>query len=225
MKYSETTAENKDMWVLRENAITKLSKTGVKGLSNRELICLSLVDTSNLFSCIAMDDVIQAFNRSSNTEELVSALMKIDDIKTEKVIELLAMSEIIRRKGDQLHKALVHPADIFQVVRPYFSDEQENLIVVGMNGANEQIFTKVVTAGLVNLTLVHPREVFADAIQKRCTSIAIAHNHPSGHTLPSPEDIAMTKRIREAGQILGIRVLDHLVFTDDSYFSFIEHDM
>lgn len=77
--------------------------------------------------------------------------------------------------------------------------------------------------GLVNKTLVHPREVFAEAIVYRATAVIIAHNHPSGCAEPSPEDYEITKRLLKAGETLGIRVLDHIVFGTENCYSFLEN--
>ena len=78
----------------------------------------------------------------------------------------------------------------------------------------------MVYIGTLNQTLVFPREVFADAIVDRAASIYIAHNHPSGNTDPSREDISVTKRLQEAGKLLGIEIQDHVIITDDSHYSF-----
>lgn len=97
--------------------------------------------------------------------------------------------------------------------------------MVLLNGAHEVLGTFVATIGLLNKTIVHPREVFADAIRSRAAAIAIAHNHPSGNIEPSQDDKDVTARLQKAGQILGIKLLDHLVFTDERYYSFLEHGL
>jgi DNA repair protein RadC len=79
--------------------------------------------------------------------------------------------------------------------------------------------------GLVNRTIVHPREVYADPLTDRASSIIVAHNHPSGNVDPSPEDRDITKRLKEAGEILGIPILDHLVFSSESFYSFLENGL
>ena len=95
----------------------------------------------------------------------------------------------------------------------YYTDrKQEHFICASVNGANEVINIRVVTIGLVDRSNVHPREVFADPIVDRATSIIVAHNHPVGEIQPSHEDIETTKRLRRAGEILGITVLDHIIF-------------
>ena len=81
-----------------------------------------------------------------------------------------------------------------------------------------------VTIGLVNHTLVHPREVFSTPLRERATAVIVAHNHPSKMLLPSADDKNVTRRLREAGELLGIKVLDHLIFSDESYRSMLEND-
>ena len=91
-----------------------------------------------------------------------------------------------------------------------------------LNGAHELMGVNVVTVGLVNRTIVHPREVFSEPIKLRATAIVLAHNHPSGNLEPSPDDLEVTLRIRKAGLLLGIEVLDHIIFSTDDYMSMAE---
>jgi len=104
----------------------------------------------------------------------------------------------------------------FQAIR---SQPQEVFAVMSLNGANQPIRTRWVTIGLLDCNQVHPREVFADVITDRAASVIVAHNHPSGTLEASPEDIALTRRLVKAGELLGIRVLDHLILTADGFFS------
>ena len=90
---------------------------------------------------------------------------------------------------------------------------QEVFAVMSLNGANEPIKTRWITVGLLDCNQVHPREVFADPLMERAASLIVAHNHPSGTLEPSPEDLAITKRLQKAGEVLGIKVLDHLIVT------------
>jgi DNA repair protein RadC len=96
---------------------------------------------------------------------------------------------------------------------------QEVFAVMSLNGANKVLKIRWVTVGLLDSNQVHPREVFADPITDRAASIIVAHNHPSGMLEPSREDIALTKRLQKAGDLLGIKVLDHLILTKDGMVS------
>jgi DNA repair protein RadC len=96
---------------------------------------------------------------------------------------------------------------------------QEVMVVMSLNGANKPIKTRWTTVGLLDCNQVHPREVFADPLMDRAAAIIIAHNHPSGTLEPSPEDLALTKRLQNAGELLGIRVLDHLIISASGFIS------
>ncbi len=119
------------------------------------------------------------------------------------------------RKLRQVRK----PEDAYLEIRHYASRPQEQIIVIALNGAHEILFTEVVTIGTVSNTLAHPREIFANAILNRATGIILAHNHPSGCLKVSPEDASVTRRVIEAGLILGIAVLDHLIISQEGFIS------
>ncbi|MBF0235861.1 MAG: JAB domain-containing protein [Desulfamplus sp.] len=98
--------------------------------------------------------------------------------------------------------------------------KQEVFVIVLLNNKHCYLTDMLITKGILNKSLVHCREVFAPAIVYRAAAIIACHNHPSGDPQPSPEDIAITKRIQEAGKIIGIPLIDHIVFGGDRYFSF-----
>lgn len=100
---------------------------------------------------------------------------------------------------------------------------KEHFFVLLLNARNRVLLADVVSVGTINGSLVHPREVFIRAIREAAASLIIAHNHPSGIQEPSDADISITHRLREAGNIIGIALLDHLIVTASSYYSFKEH--
>ena len=113
--------------------------------------------------------------------------------------------------------------DLLPFVSQYRYDQQENVIAATLSGAHEILNIRVVTRGLVNQSQIHPREVFADAVTDRAAAIILVHNHPSGNLTPSTRDILMTRTIQEAGEILGIRLLDHLIIgPGDGFLSVLE---
>ena len=118
------------------------------------------------------------------------------------------------------------PEDVFNNFSFFFRGQvKEYFIVIWLNSANIVSGFEVVSHGILNESVVHPREVYRGAIVSTCASIILAHNHPSGNLNPSSEDMTITKKIVEAGKIIDIRVNDHIIFTDDSYFSFIEQNL
>jgi DNA repair protein RadC len=127
--------------------------------------------------------------------------------------------------------AITRPTDalepILEALESLKFKEVECFVTITLNGSHKIIGTYIVSKGLVNQTIVHPREVFRPAIADNAVAVIIAHNHPSGNLEPSAEDKGTTRRIKEAGNLLGIKVLDHLIVSPSArgYFSFLENDI
>ncbi len=119
-------------------------------------------------------------------------------------------------------KKITSSFDIIPEVIKYSYEPQEHFIVADLNGAHEIIEIRVISKGLVNRTLVHPREIFRGAIINNSSVVILIHNHPSGNVDPSFEDIEITKRIKKAGELIGIEVLDHIIIAKKGHFSFLE---
>lgn len=117
------------------------------------------------------------------------------------------------------------PELVYLHLRRYWGKRQEHFILICLDKLMAPIKTKVITVGLLDRSLVHPREVFRHAIVANAASIIIAHNHPSGSTEPGAEDTATTQRLVQAGELLGIPVLDHLVIAKTGFYSFQENRM
>lgn len=149
----------------------------------------------------------------------------IPGIGTAKSKQISAALELGRRRTARMGRSITSPVDVYAEIRHYADRDQEQFIVCSLNGAHELIQANMVTKGLINRTLIHPREVFVLPIEKRATAIILAHNHPSGKLEPSDEDIELTKRLKDCGDLLGIKVLDHLIITPSGYFSFLEHKL
>ena len=112
--------------------------------------------------------------------------------------------------------------DILPLLNDIIGKQQEYFICISVNGANEVIEKRIVTVGLLDKSQVHPREVFADVITDRAASIILAHNHPSGELKPSNSDLKIHEQLVEAGKILGIKILDHIIVSKKGYYSFQE---
>lgn len=122
-------------------------------------------------------------------------------------------------------KKITGPASAFAHFAYLARKRAENFAVATLDSQHQVLKVRVVSIGLVNRTIVHPREVFAPAIEDRAQSILIAHNHPSGIPDPSPEDREITDRLVKAGRILGIPVLDHVIVGRGRFYSFVEHGL
>lgn len=120
-------------------------------------------------------------------------------------------------------RSVKSPKDSFNLLKHFLEDkDREYFIVAALDIKNQPVSIHVCHVGSLNACIVHPREVMKSAILSNAASIIVGHNHPSGHTTPSEEDHKVTKRLREAGEIIGIELLDHIIVGSDSYLSFKE---
>ncbi len=204
----------------------KMELKGAGSLSDLELIML-LVSSGTAERPVneVSSELLALLDKSEEPD--YKSICAIKGLGRAKSSQILAALELGRRRMKKygIGPSISSPGDIFREVRHYATRDQEQFIVLVLNGAHEVLNVFVATVGLVNKTLVHPREIFSDAIQRRGTAIAIAHNHPSGKLDPSEDDINVTKRILISGDILGIKVLDHIIFSSSSYYSFLEHGL
>jgi len=139
------------------------------------------------------------------------------EVKVDGAVVWRSFAEAVAEPGPQVRNAediMIH--ERFSSIR---SMPQEVFAIATLNGANKVLNVRWITVGLLDSNQVHPREVFAPAITDRAASIILAHNHPSGTLQPSPEDMAITNRLIKAGEILGIRVLDHIILTSSGHLS------
>ena len=153
-------------------------------------------------------------------------LMAITGISGSKATQLKAAMELGLRIATAPHdnkQSLTSPSDVYQLLLPKLQFlDREHFLVVLVNTKNRVITIDTVSIGALSSSIVHPREVFKNAIKVSAAAIILAHNHPSGDPTPSREDLEVTKRIVQAGEIIGIRVLDHIVIGDSGFFSFKE---
>jgi DNA repair protein RadC len=208
---------------LEQRPREKLLSNGPAFLSDTELLAI-LLNTG-----------IKGKNVNDLAEDLLKFLDKNKDIPSVKDISALpgigkckacsiaSMLEFGRRRYGSFSARIKHPSDIFTLVRHYADRKQERFISLSLNGAHEVLAVRIVTIGLVNRTIVHPREVFADLIQDRATAFCVAHNHPSGQLESSSEDNEITERLLSAARILGLHFVDHIIFSQDSWWSFREN--
>ncbi|HBF5866214.1 TPA: DNA repair protein RadC [Clostridioides difficile] len=125
---------------------------------------------------------------------------------------------------DNIH--IKEPKDCYKVISDFLDNpDREHFIVLGLSTNNKISVISTISIGTLNSSLVHPREVFKTAILSNCNKIIISHNHPSGNCTPSQEDKNITSRLINSGNLLGINILDHIIISDESYFSFKENEL
>ena len=208
----------------KEQPREKLLRVGPEALTDKELLMLIIGSGSANKSLESVSlNVLSKLDK--NPELDINELMLVPGMGCAKASAIIAALELGRRKVTLKPRSITTPMDIYKEVLHFSSRDQEHFITIMLNGAHEVIDSFISTIGLLNKTIVHPREVFAPAIKNRAAAIAIAHNHPSGSLEPSEEDKQVTMRLINAGEILGIRVIDHIVFSNRGYYSFLEHSL
>jgi DNA repair protein RadC len=198
----------------------RLCRDGPSALSDKELIAILLntgVKGKNVLELAT--DIIELLEKRQDMPS-VKEISQLTGMGSAKSCVIVAMLEFGRRRWGIRGVKVRYPSDVYPLIRHYADRRQEKFIGISLNGAHEVIAIRIVTVGLVNQTIAHPREVYADMIGDRANAAIVAHNHPSGTVTPSEEDDALTERLSEAGKILGIGLLDHLIFTDSSYYSY-----
>lgn len=201
----------------------KLARNGAESLSDRELVAAIIgsgMKGKDVFEVAG--DVVRTLEPLHELK--FSVLAGIRGMGAAKASQVMASFELARRYLPPPEKRIkiAGPGDVLPLVKFLEGKRQEHFVVITLNGANEVIETRIVTVGLLNHSLVHPREVFADAITDRAAAVICVHNHPSGTLEPSSQDLAITRQLVEAGDLLGIRVLDHLIVTGDGFVSLKE---
>ncbi|MCK4311404.1 MAG: DNA repair protein RadC [Candidatus Cloacimonetes bacterium] len=208
----------------KERPREKLLEKGAHSLNDKELLAVILGKGTQKLDIISIAKKIIKIIDQKGLELSPDDLMNIEGIGEAKASLVLAAFEFVRRRIKPEGLKIKFPADVLPLIQHFADRKQEHFLCVSINGANEVMNVRVVSIGLINKSHVHPREVFADVIAERASAIIIAHNHPIGELTPSNEDREITKRIKEAGKILGINLLDHIIFNDKGYYSFTEND-
>ncbi len=152
-------------------------------------------------------------------------ILNVEGIGTAKAALITAAFEFVRRRIKPEGLKIKFPSDVVPLIQHYGDRKQEHFICVSINGANEVMSVRIITIGLINKSHVHPREVFSDVISERASAVIIAHNHPVGDLAPSKDDMEITNQINAASKVLGINLLDHIIFNSKSYYSFVENDI
>jgi DNA repair protein RadC len=206
----------------QERPREKLLVKGARALSDRELLMLLLGRGVSGMDVVTLAGRLSKCIDEKGLEITAEDLLRLRGIGTAKAALIIAALEYARRRIKPEGIKIETPSDLIPHIRHYAGYKQEHFLCASINGANEVINIRVVSIGLIDRSPVHPREVFADALTDRASGIIVAHNHPSGTIEPSSGDIEITKQLKSAGLIIGIEVLDHIIFNRSDYFSFLE---
>ncbi|MBI2620831.1 DNA repair protein RadC [candidate division WWE3 bacterium] len=194
-------------------------------LSNAELLAIVLRSGGQNNSALMLSQVLlkEFGGLKGFFDASLEQLISVKDIGLTKAVTLKAVCELALRidAGEEEERLGVkNPGDVFKVVRKdLFAQKREHLYILSLDTRNVLLSKDLVSVGTVNETLVHPREVFRQALLRNAVSIILVHNHPSGDPTPSNDDILLTDKIAKAGKDVGIALVDHVVVCDDSFIS------
>jgi len=200
----------------------KLSRLGAQALKDEELLSVLLrtgYAGKNVFEL--SKEILKKFPDGKLFLLPYKELAKIKGIGPAKAAELCCAAELAKRYlGADPFPQITKPSDVLSALQDIANRKKEVFVVVYLNGRNKIVHKEEISVGTLNASLVHPREVFEPALKHSAASIILAHNHPSGQSVPSSDDFAITKQLCDAGKIMGIEVLDHIIISANGYFSF-----
>ncbi len=207
----------------------KLVKKGVDNLKDEELLAILLGTGTKEKNVLELSKgFLKKYSRKKilglNYEEIV----KNKGINFAKACIILSAIELTKRLlnvGVETLPIIRNKEDIVAQVSDLRDKKQEHLLGIYLNARHEMLCKKDLFIGTLNANLIHPREIFLEALNQNAAAIIIVHNHPSGDSEPSEEDLTVTKRIVEAGKIMGMEVLDHVIISKTKIFSFKENNL
>lgn len=197
----------------------KLIQYGAEKLSDIELI-QALIGSGNAQTDVTKIARGVAAVLKRDRQLTYETLAKIKGIGPAKMTELLASFELAKRYVLEPDRPVIDsPEKAVELLGDIRDKKQEHFVVITLDGANRLIAKRTITIGTLTASLVHPREVFADAVTDRAASIIVAHNHPSGNLAVSSDDRSITVQLQKAGLLLGIDLIDHIIITNHEYAS------
>ncbi len=216
---------------LDERPRERLIRDGKESLSNTELLSIILKNGTRGKSVTELStNLLNVVEKFENLKDVnLEVLRSVKGIGSAKAVEILATIELGRRlylmKEKSSSKVFNNSKVIYESNKYLFdSKNQEYFYCLYLNSKKELIERKLLFMGTLNKSIVHPREIFKEAYMLSASSIVCMHNHPSGDVLPSPEDIYLTKSLMEIGKLQQIPILDHIIFGNDTYYSFFDND-
>jgi len=216
----------KDMpWFNRPGA--RLRRKGVFSLSDAELLAIVIGRGDKTENAVDLSNRVLATNNFDKIAELSLSELEKEFRNSVKAMKINAMFEIFRRTNKLMKKGFKLQIKTASDVYQYYVDELQNktkeyFYALFLDTKNRIIKEELVSIGTLNESLIHPRELFNSAVQASCNSVIIVHNHPSGDCIPSDSDKEVTKVLVDAGEIMGIKVLDHVIIGKEGFMSLKE---
>jgi len=220
-------------WPLADRPREKFYQYGNYVLSDAEL--LAIIIGKGVKNSSALDLAREVLNKVGNLKSLnqksVGEIEKlaIPGLGRTKIISILAALELGRRSISKKNEKLIrfkNPQDVYEYYFSLITGLKHELFkAAAVDGKNVLIKDTTISKGILDASLVHPREVFKFALNENASALFLIHNHPSGILRPSEDDLKITERLRNAGELMGIRVIDHIIVTEDGYYSFAQHHL
>lgn len=198
----------------------KMQARGVEALSDYELL-MAMIGSGNKQSDVTkIARSVQKMLEEKGSQLILDDLLAINGLGLAKATPIMASFELWRRQFEVSERPIIdNPEKAVEQLGDIRDKKQEYFVCLTLDGANRLIAKRIITIGTLTASLVHPREVFAEAITDRAASIIVAHNHPSGNLQASDADKQVTARLQESADLLGIKLNDHLIVTKTSYTS------
>lgn len=196
----------------------KMEKYGAKRLRNFELIAIVL--GSGIKGCNVLElarKIEKLIIQKSVNNVTLDDLLKIRGLGKAKAIQILAVISLVDRLGSERSMEMLSVKDIWNLCVDFRSSKKEHIVAFYLDTQQRLIERRVISVGTLDTSLLHPREVFEPALQLSAAGVVLAHNHPSGSLEPSDEDIAITKRVADAGDLLGITLVDHIIMSEKEF--------
>ena len=203
----------------------KIVAKGVEALKNEELMALLLGRGIQGKDVRKLSKEIITMMDKGFDKLTLQGLCDIHGLGIAKASQILASIELSKRYLIKSNKRITDAKDVYEELKAFSSKSQEHFLTITLDGASHIINTRTVFIGTLNQSLVHPREVFADAIADRAAGIIIAHNHPSGTLEASRADVQITQRLKEVSKLVGIELLDHVILSKQGYYSFSDEGL
>ena len=204
----------------------KLEKYGVKKLAEFELLAILLGSGIKGLNVIQLSKKILNIIQKIGIKKItLEDLLKIKGLGKAKASQILATVELGQRLQTDKKREILSADDVWNLCADICDSKKEHFIAFYIDTQNCLIERQIISIGTLNASLVHPREVFEPAVRLSASSIILSHNHPSGNCEPSQDDIEITKRLTEAGKILGMEIADHVIVAKDKFLSFKEQNL
>ncbi len=206
----------------------QLVSAGPSHISTQSLLAILLGTGTKKHNSLSLArKILRSFSLAELAQISVTELVEISGVGNAKACRVVAGFELAHRVHDRESRTRLvsNPEEVLREVGEIARYRQEHIVVLYLNSRYHLLKKRTVAIGSTNASLIHPRDVFAPALSVPATQIVLAHNHPSGESDPSEADLKFTERIAAAGELLGIEVVDHIVVSAQSHFSFKAHNL